>query len=411
MKAKSRQAPEGKADVLVAGAGLVGRILSLCLTHATDGDMAVSLVDGAPGPGGHNDIRAYALTPGAQRMLETLGVWERLDGQVEPSHAMRITDSALDDVIRPALLHFGDEAAGEPIAHFVEARHLVAATEAACDAAGLAPRFGQRIRGVELQGQHVAATGVPDRARLLVGADGARSAVRRGAGIGAVGWPYRQSAIVALLDTEVPHDGEAVQHFLPDGPFALLPLPDGRRGLVWTLPTRRADELMRLPREELRETIERGAGPEFGAVEIAEGPFSFPLSLMLARRYVGDRVALVGDAAHRLHPLAGLGLNVGFRDAAALAEVIVEAARRGEDIGSLGVLERYEHWRRPDAVALAAVTEGLNRLFGTSWGPLRTLRDAGLSLVERSHRLKTQLTRDADGQVVSAPRLFQGLPI
>ncbi len=414
MSMKSRQLTQGAADVMVAGAGLVGRVFALCLHEAGGGDLRLSLFDGAPGPGGHNDIRAYALTGGARQMFEILGVWPRIAGDVQPAHGMRIADCSAADIIRPVLLNFEEESEwDEPIAHFVEARHLVRAVEAACAEAGLEPRYGTRIRGIERHGQTIGPSPAGDlgTARLLVGADGARSAVRRGAGIGAVGWPYRQSAIVAILGTEVAHDGIAAQHFLPSGPFALLPLPHGRTGLVWTLPTRRADEIMRLAPDEQRAEIERAAGPEAGRIEVLEGPFSFPLSLSIARRYVADRVALIGDAAHRLHPLAGLGLNVGLRDAAALAEVVVEAARRGEDFGQLGVLQRYEHWRRPDAVALAAVTDGLNRLFGTDWGPLRALRDAGLTMVERSHGLKSRLTRDADGQVVSPPRLFQGLPI
>ncbi|ESR23916.1 FAD-dependent monooxygenase [Lutibaculum baratangense] len=410
MSAKSRQVPQ--ADVMIAGAGLAGRVLALCLAEAAGRDLDIRLIDGAPGPGGHDDIRAYALTPGARQMFEMLGVWQRFEHEVQPAHELRIGDCRAEEIIRPILLNLqGDTEWGEPIAYFVEARHLVRAVEQACDEASIRPAYGRRIRGLERGPQSIGPLGEPQAARLLVGADGARSAVRRGAGIGAVEWPYEQSAVVAILKAEMPHEGAAVQHFLPSGPFAMLPLPEDRTGLVWTLPTKRAEAVMRLDAEARRQEIERAAGPEFGAIEVVEGPLSFPLSLVLARRYAAERVALIGDAAHRLHPLAGLGLNVGLRDAAALAEVVVEAARRGEDFGSLHVLERYARWRRPDAVAIAAATDGLNRLFAADWGPLRTLRDVGLSLVERAPRIKARLTQDADGRIVTPPRLFTGLPI
>lgn len=314
--------------------------------------------------------------------------------------------------MRPALLTIaGEVGPDEPFAHFLDGRDLQAAVAAACEAVGIAVEHDRAIEGITVDAYGVSLAREAEPARLLVGADGARSAVRRAAGIPTVGWPYRQAAIVTIIRQEVPHGGAAVQHFLPGGPFALLPLPGDRSGIVWTEPQDEAERLLRLPDDRFAEELARRAGPEVGTITVEEPPRLHPLELGLARAFVRPRVALVGDAAHRLHPLAGLGLNLGLRDVAALGEVVVEAARRGEDIGSLPVLERYQRWRRFDTVEVAAATEALNRLFSNDFGPLRALRGLGLGLVDRMAPLKRRFVEEAAGTGGRLPRLMRGEPV
>jgi 2-octaprenyl-6-methoxyphenol hydroxylase len=349
-------------------------------------------------------------------MLEELGIWQRLEGKAQYCRAMNITDSRVSELVRPVFLTIAGAARdGEPFAHFVDGRDLQQAIVSTCDDAGLTVEHGIAVSGIEVDTYGVALGVAPDRdeeaSRLLVGADGAKSSVRRAAGIKTVGWSYGQGAIITIIETEVSHDGEAVQHFLPGGPFAMLPLPNNRRGIVWTEKSAEAVRLAALDSEDFAWELEQRAGPEVGEIGIVEPPRVYPLDLTLARAFVVPRVALVGDAAHRLHPLAGLGLNMGLRDVAALAQVLVEAARRGEDIGALTVLERYQRWRRFDTVQVAAATEAINRLFSNDLGPLRALRDVGLGLVDRMAPLKKLFVNEAAGDAGSIPRLMRGEPV
>lgn len=401
-------------DIAIIGAGLVGSVLALALARTPGAAFDVVLADGAPGPRTPDDIRAYAIAAGTRRMLDTLGVWALVEDAAQPVSGFDISDTRLADAVRPIIASFEGEAAdGEPFAHFVDGRELMRAVSRRLSEAGARIRWGQRLESlsVDAAAASLAFGDGPVRARLVVGADGARSAVRRAARIGRIGWPYGQSAIVTIIGHEVPHDGRAVQHFLPGGPFAMLPLPGDRSGIVWSLPAAEAERLLRLSSEAFAGELSRAAGPERGHIEVLERPRSYPLELGLARRFVADRAALVGDAAHRLHPLAGQGLNMGFRDVAALVETVTEAARRGEDIGSLTTLERYQRWRRFDTVQLAAVTDLLNRLFASDWAPLRLVRDVGLGLVERAPELKRTFIGEAAGEVGKLPRLLRGEPV
>lgn len=402
----------GTPDITIVGAGYVGRLLALALSGARGVGLTLRLVDAAPIPGRPGDTRAYAIAAGTVRMLEELGVWHRLEGKTQACSGMQITDSRAAELVRPAFLTIaGDVRDGEPFAHFVDGRDLQLAIFEACDAAGLEIEHGFAVSGVETDTYGVSLSGDESPSRLLVGADGAKSAVRKAAGIKTVGWSYDQGAIITIIETEVPHEGEAIQHFLPGGPFAMLPLPGNRRGIVWTEKTRDAERLSRLGVEHFAAEMERRAGPEVGDITVVEPPRVYPLDLILARGFVAPRIALIGDAAHRLHPLAGLGLNMGLRDVAALAEVIAEAARRGEDFGSLNVLERYQRWRRFDTVQVAAATEAINRLFSNDLGPLRAVRDLGLGLVDRMAPLKKIVVSEAAGDAGGAPRLLRGEPV
>jgi 2-octaprenyl-6-methoxyphenol hydroxylase len=246
------------------------------------------------------------------------------------------------------------------------------------------------------------------QATAVVGADGAGSSIRRLGRLQTYGWRYDQAAITTTIAHEHPHEGRAIQHFLEGGPFALLPLPGRRSSVVWAEPVRAANTLAGLPDDAFMDELARRAGPVFGGLSPAGPRHTHRLALQVARRFVGDRVALIGDAAHVVHPLAGQGLNLGFRDVAALAECIVAAARQGDDLGGPAALDRYEQWRRFDTLAMLAATEGLGRLFRLDLAPVRLARDVGLGLVDRAPRLKQAITRAAGGQAGDIPRLLRG---
>jgi 2-octaprenyl-6-methoxyphenol hydroxylase len=232
--------------------------------------------------------------------------------------------------------------------------------------------------------------------------------MRKAAGIKTIGWSYDQSGIIATVKLEKSHDGRAIQHFLPSGPFAILPLTENRVSLVWTEDGARAREIVALDDDEFLSEAKKRIGGRFGTLELAGPRAAFPLDLHLARGFVADRVALVGDAAHGVHPLAGQGLNIGLRDVAALAEVAVESARLGLDLGSATVLQRYERWRRFDSAFSAVTMDGLNRLFSNDSAPLRAIRSLGLGLVDRAPALKRFFVREAAGLTGTVPRLLKG---
>lgn len=397
-------------DVAVVGAGLVGRVLALALAETPGAAFDIAVLDAGP-VRPQDDIRAYAIAAGSRRLLEALGVWPLVADAAQPVSGMDISDTRLSEIVRPAVASFEGEARdGEPFAHFIVGRDLARGIAMRMETAGLAVTAQWRLSALEPEEGAMGLLSAEGdrRARLVVGADGARSSVRRAARIGQVGWPYEQTSIVTIIRHDVPHEGRAVQHFLPGGPLALLPLPGHRSGIVWTVPRDEGNRLMRLSAERFADELARATGPEYGDIDVLEPPRAYPLSLGLARRFVAPRVALVGDAAHRLHPLAGQGFNMGLRDVAALVETVVDAARRGEDIGAMPTLERYQRWRRFDTVQLAAVTDGLNRLFAADWAPLRALRDIGLGLVDRAPRLKQSFIGEAAGEIGKTPRLLRG---
>jgi 2-octaprenyl-6-methoxyphenol hydroxylase len=251
-------------------------------------------------------------------------------------------------------------------------------------------------------------SGATVEARLLVAADGKRSQLREHAGIKCVGWSYPQIGIVATVAHTRPHHGKAVQHFLPSGPFAILPLTGDRSSIVWTEDSERGKAIMAADEATFLAELSQRFGFRLGEIALAGPRQSFPLDLQIARSFVAARLALIGDAAHVVHPLAGQGLNIGVRDVAALTETVVEATRLGLDIGAAPQLERYERWRRFDSAFSAAVMDGLNRLFSNDSAPLRTLRDLGLGLVDRAPPLKRFLVREAAGSTGSVPSLLTG---
>lgn len=398
-------------DVAVAGGGYVGLSLALAVKQA-DPSISVLVVDPKPMDILDKDPRASAIAAAACRMLDQLGVWEGIKDRAQPINEMIVTDSRLRDVVRPVFLTFdGEVTDGEPFAHMVpNGAMLPALYQKAKDlgvefaAPDIAERFVTTADDVTLTLQ----SGQEVKAKLLVAADGVRSRLRDLAGIRTNRWDYGQSGIVTTVKHERPHNGRAEEHFLPAGPFAILPLMGNRSSLVWTERTSDADRLVASDDFTFELELERRFGHHLGKLEIDGPRKAFPLGLTLARDFVKPRFALAGDAAHGIHPIAGQGLNMGFKDVAALAQVLVEARRLGQDLGAYDVLERYQRWRRFDTFQMGVVTDVLNRLFSNDNDMLRAARDFGLGIVDRLPKLKGSFIKEASGFAGPAPKLLSG---
>jgi 2-octaprenyl-6-methoxyphenol hydroxylase len=399
-----------RADVLIAGGNLAGLTLAIALRRALGPQFAVVVADPAFGRPSR-DARASAIAASARRLLETLGAWHLVADEAQPILDMVITDSAPGEAVRPTFLTFdGEVGPGEPFAHMVENKTLIDALVSVANETGV-QLHAAAIDDFTTESDSVTAGlagGREIRARLLVGADGARSAIRDRAGIVNVGWSYGQSAIVTTVAHERDHHGRAEEHFFPAGPFAILPLKGRRSSIVWTEEGAEAERIVSLTDADFHTALEQRFGLHLGEISVAGPRRTFPLGLWMARSFIAERVALVGDAAHVIHPIAGQGLNMGLRDVAALAEVIADAARLGLDIGGATVLERYQRWRRFDTMAMAVATDGLNRLFSNRSDVLRLLRDAGLGVVDRMLPVKNFLIREAAGLSGDIPKLLRG---
>jgi 2-octaprenyl-6-methoxyphenol hydroxylase len=406
---------DGQIDVLIAGGGFAGLTLAIALRQGLGPSFAVTVADPMLGTSHADDERASAIVAAVRRLFETLGAWPAVADQAQPILDMVVTDSRLDDAIRPVFLTFGGEVEeGEPFAHMIENRFLIAALEAKA-----------REAGVELKGSAVAkfspeqattaghfdvalADGTTITAGLLIAADGAHSSIRERTGIATHGWDYGQSAIVINVGHERDHEGRAEEHFLPSGPFAILPLKGRRSSIVWTETTREAKRIAALPAHDFHAELEKRFKLHLGDITSVSARRVHPLGFYVARSFIAERIALIGDAAHVIHPIAGQGLNMGLKDVAALAEVIVDAARLGLDPGTAEVLERYQRWRRFDTMAMGLATDGLNRLFSNHSAALRLFRDVGLGMVDRVPGLKRLFIREAAGLVGEVPKLLRG---
>ena len=400
-----------KRDVVIGGAGFAGLALAIALRQALGESFAVTVADPALRNAQSKDPRASAIAAAARRLFEALDVWDAVAHEAQPILDMVVTDSKLDDAVRPTFLTFGGEVEeGEPFAHMIENRLLVDALVAKAKALGVDLRAGavsgfeNTSRGIDVQ----FADGEAISTRLLVGADGARSLIREQAGIATHGWDYDQKAIVTTVGHEREHEGRAEEHFLPAGPFAILPLTGKRCSIVWTESAREADRMVALPDAEFHDELEKRFGLALGDIEVIGPRRAFPLGLFTARKFIAERLALIGDAAHIIHPIAGQGLNMGLRDVAALAEAVADAARLGLDIGAPDVLERYQRWRRFDTMTMGVATDGLNRLFSNRSDVLRLARDIGLGVVERIPALKRVFIREAAGFTGDVPKLLRG---
>jgi 2-octaprenyl-6-methoxyphenol hydroxylase len=399
-----------RIDVLIGGGGMAGLSLAVALRQALGPAVAIEVADPALERSAA-DARASAIVAAGRRLLETIGVWEAVAGQAQPITDMVVTDSRLDDAVRPVFLTFDEDVEkGEPFAHMVENGPLNAALAAKARELGIDLRVAA-VSDFTVSGERIAVSlsdGVHLAPRLLVAADGARSHIRERAGIATHGWTYGQSAIVTTVAHEREHHGRAEEHFLPAGPFAILPLSGRRSSIVWTEATDEAARIVALPDDEFHTELERRFGAHLGDIAAVGARQSYPLGLSVARAFVAERVALIGDAAHVIHPIAGQGLNVGLKDVAALAETIVNAMRLGLDPGSADTLARYQQWRRFDTMTMAVATDGLNRLFSNRSDALRAVRDLGLGLVDRLPGLKRLFIREAAGLSGEVPKLLRG---
>jgi 2-octaprenyl-6-methoxyphenol hydroxylase len=398
-------------DVLIAGGGFTGLTLAIALRQALGPMFTIAVADPSLGRSHADDARASAIIAAARRLFETIGVWPSVAEEAQPILDMVVTDSRLNDAVRPVFLSFaGDIEPGEPFAHMIENRHLVAALEAKARELDIDLRatavasFSAQPQNVDVQ----LADGNATAARLVVAADGARSTIRQAAGIATHGWEYPQSAIVTTVGHERDHNGRAEEHFLPAGPFAILPLKGRRSSIVWTEETREAERIVALPDAAFHDELEKRFKLHLGEIDVVGARRVLPLGFFVARSFVGERIALAGDAAHVIHPIAGQGLNMGLKDIAALAEVIVDAARLGLDPGAATVLERYQRWRRFDTMTMGLATDGLNRLFSNRSDVLRLVRDVGLGMVDRLPGLKRLFMREAAGLFGDVPKLLRG---
>jgi len=400
-----------QAEVAIGGAGFAGLALAIALRQGLGDPFTVTVADPALAHARSKDPRASAIAAAARRLFEAIGVWGAVTDHAQPILDMVVTDSKLDNAVRPTFLTFGGEVEeGEPFAHMIENRYLVDALAEKAKSLGVELRatpvagFAANANSTDVQ----FADGETITARLLVGADGARSLIREQAGIATHGWNYDQSAIVTTVAHERGRMGRAEEHFLPAGPFAILPLTGRRCSIVWTETSGEAERIVALADDEFHAELEKRFGLQLGDIEIVGPRRAFPLGLFTARTFIGERLALVGDAAHIIHPIAGQGLNMGLRDVAALAETIADAARLGLDPGGPEVLERYQRWRRFDTMTMGVATDGLNRLFSNHSDALRLVRDIGLGLVERMPMLKRMFIREAAGVTGDVPKLLKG---
>jgi 2-octaprenyl-6-methoxyphenol hydroxylase len=398
-------------SIVIGGGALAGLALALALRQGLGAEVPIVVADPALAARPSRDPRATAIVAACRRLFEVIGVWDAVAAQAQPILDMVVTDSKLQDATRPVFLTFaGDVEPGEPFAHMIENRHLIDALVLRAEAEGIDLRSAT-VAGFASHADRVdvaLSEGSTIAASVLVAADGARSKLRERAGIATHGWDYDQSGIVVTVGHERDHQGRAEEHFLPAGPFAILPLTGLRSSLVWSEKRTEAARIVALPEDEFHRELELRFGLKLGEIRALDKPRAFPLGYFVARSFIGERLALVGDAAHVIHPIAGQGLNMGLKDVAALAETIVDAARLGMDPGQADVLDRYQRWRRFDTMAMGVATNSLNLLFSNESTLLRTVRDIGLGLVDRLPPLKSAFIRQAAGLSGEVPRLLRG---
>lgn len=400
-------------DVIIGGGGMVGLSLAIALAKAGVDVVVADPVPQSAATDAKFDGRVCALSYASVRMFQALGVWPHLEGHAQPINDILVTDSRLDGKPSPFSLHFdAAEAHATALGHIVENRHTRRALFAvANELPNLRLVSPAALTDLKAQGAAIVASlanGETVKAKLAVAADGRESPMRELMELGVISWSYDQWGIVATVEHERPHNGVAYEHFLPSGPFAILPMTGNRSSLVWTEKDSIAPAMMQLNTVEFEGEVARRFGAHLGKATAAGPRWSYPLKFHLARGYVKPRFALAGDAAHGIHPIAGQGFNLGLKDAAALSEIILDAARLGLDIGSLDVLKRYERWRRFDSLVMSFAMDGLNRLFSNDIAPLRVLRDVGMGIVDAVGPARRFFMRHAGGDVGKLPRLMKG---
>lgn len=409
-----------RGDVLIVGGGLVGATLAGALASAGIDTILVDREDPKAVLDAGFDGRASAIAAGSRHMMEAIGLWAEVAPAAQAIRDIRVSDGRIGRRASRFALHYDHREVGEPFGHIVENREIRRAQQRFLarqeSLRHLAPLGVARVMRRPGEAEAILTDGRRVRAALVCACDGRGSALRQEAGIQSMSWTYPQAGIVATLEHEKPHRGVAFEHFLPSGPFAMLPMVDAppgtrRSSIVWTERRDLSERMVNLSDRAFAGEVRRRFGGALGGVRPVGPRFRYPLSGHHAERYIERRLALVGDAAHAIHPIAGQGLNLGLRDVAALAECVVDARRLGLDVGARDVLERYQRWRRPDNLMLVAATDSLNRLFANDFGPLRLGRDLGLGVVDRIAPLKRVFMRHAMGLVGDLPRLIAGRPL
>lgn len=400
------------SEVLVVGGGLTGPVTALALASAGISSTVIDAMPVTERRASEFDGRAYALSLSTVRMLRALKIWDSVERHSRPISEIRISDGE-PGAGSPSFLHFQSSETDEgPMGWILEDRFLRAALLEAMDSDGYVRQLsGLRVMEQAASGGSVTLTldnGHSLSAQMLIGCDGRNSGVARRAGISRTGWDYRQMSLVCAVEHELPNNGIAHQLFLPQGPLAILPLPGSRSSIVWTEERSRAQAIQGLDDSGYLGELMTRFGSFRGDVSLSGRRYCYPLGLSVATSFISDRLALAGDAAHGIHPLAGQGLNLGLRDVAALAEVLVDAQRRGEDMGSPVTLECYQRWRRFDTAALAVGTDVVNRLFSNNNPFLQSCRDVGMGMIGKMPRLRRGFIHEAAGLSGDLPKLLLG---
>ena len=401
------------SDILIIGGGLSGPILAIALAQTGHDVTVIDALDEKVRKNAAFDGRSYAVALTSQRLLDGIGVWDSIAERTQPILEIKVSDGRAGQGPSPFFMHFDHAEIEEgPMGHMVQDRHLRRALlDAMSDTPGVTHLAGETVTSqyIGAGGASVTlASGKTLTGRMVVGADGRGSGTATRAGIKRTGWRYEQTALVCAIAHEQPHHGVAHQFFMPSGPLAILPLPGNVSSIVWSETAQNATAFEALPDEDYLTMLRPRFGDFLGEISLAGQRFSYPLSLSLATHLVAERVALIGDAAHGVHPIAGQGLNAGMRDIAALAEVITDATRRGEDLGSAAVLARYEQWRRFDNTALAVATDSFNKLFSNDNALVRGVRDIGMGVINALPGLRRSFIREAAGLTGDLPRLMKG---
>ena len=405
-------------DVVIVGGSYIGLTLALALAREVGSDLRIAVVDRAAGPAASEsaDPRASAISAGSINLLRALGIWQQVEDAATPVADIELTDSSLKAGIRRPLLTYDNTAGhGEPASWILPNAELAAALERYIAASPAINRiFGASVASFESGGAR-AVVGLDDGRRLetqlAIAADGRRSGLREAAGIRTVAWDYDQTGIVTTIAHESDHHNRAIQHFLPGGPFALLPLKGGHRSCItWSENASEAKRILALDDAAFLEEVDMRVAGRLGAVKLDGPRKSWPLEAHLARRYVATRLAIAGDAAHGVHPIGGQGLNLGFRDVAALVECVADAARVGLSLGDADALDRYERWRRFDSAMSSAAYTGLNKLFSSDIALVRSAREVGLGILDKLPVVKRMLVDEAAGLSGDLPRLLRSIP-
>ena len=402
-----------KTDLIIVGGGLNGPALALAAAQA---GFSVTIIDSLPIDTRKRrdfDGRSYALALASTRLLAGIGIWEVLRDKAQPMLEIKVTDGRAGEGPSPWMMHFDHAEIEEgPMGYMVEDRHLRRAfLDAMAQESKITHLAGETVVSQDINPAGVTVTlasGGTIEGLLLIGSDGRKSGTAARAGIKRTGWGYGQTAVVCAVKHEEPHRGIAHQFFMPGGPLAILPLTENRSSIVWSETEERATELMAMDDAAFLAALRPAFGSFLGQISLTGARFSYPLGLTLANSFIAERVTLVGDAAHGVHPIAGQGLNAGLRDVAALAEVLSDAQARGEDIGGAQTLARYQQWRRFDTTTLAIATDTFNRLFSNDNPLLRAARDIGMGLVNAAPGLRRGFIREAAGLTGDLPKLMRG---